>query len=414
VLRVVHGSPPRPEIASNAERLVIGRKPPADFCLDDPSVAQPHCEIVSERESFVLKDLGSETGTRVGGLRVRSAYLPPETRIIVGGVELAFNVIVEEESAGNGFGGLLGESDVMRPVFERLARVAGRDTTLLLEGESGTGKRLAAEAVHSASARHAAPFVLVDCRSGRSPMLEAELFGREPGPDGGPGKSGAFACANGGTLFLDEVGELGLDLQRRLLRALEHHEVSPGPSGRATQVDVRIIAATSRDLYREIGRGVFRDDLYYGLAVATVRLPPLRERLSDIPVLVKHFLTQHALKDGVAYTIDEAVLNKLALRPWPGNVRELRNAVETILAFGTDEVPAEKAASREVPLDIPFKAAKARLVEGFERDYLVSVLSRHGGNITAAATAAGLDRVHFLRLLDRYGLRKSGQRPAAP
>jgi DNA-binding NtrC family response regulator len=252
--------------------------------------------------------------------------------------------------------------------------------------------------------------VLVDCRSGRSSLLEAELFGRDAGADG-PEKSGAFAIANGGTLFLDEVGELGLDLQRRLLRALEHHEVT-GPSGRATQVDVRIIAATSRDLYREIGRGVFRDDLYYSLAVATVRIPPLRERLSDIALLVKHFLAQHSLKDGVAYTLDEAVLARLALRPWPGNVRELRNAVETILAFGTDEVPAEKAAPREVPLDIPFKTAKARLVEGFERDYLVSVLGRHGGNITAAASAAGLDRVHFLRLLDRYGLRKSGTRPA--
>jgi len=414
LLRVVHGSPPRPEIASSADRLVIGRKPPADFCLDDPSVGQPHCEIVSDRESFVLKDLGSHTGTRVAGLRVQSAYLPPETRIVVGGVELAFNVIPEPLGEGTGFGRLLGESDAMRSVFERLARVAARDTTLLLEGESGTGKRLAAEAVHSASARHAAPFVLVDCRSSRSSMLETELFGREPGLDeGGPAKAGAFADANGGTLFLDEVGELGLDLQRRLLRALEHHEIKPGASGRPTQVDVRIIAATSRDLYREIGRGVFRDDLYYGLAVATVRMPPLRERASDIPLLVKHFLAEHSLKDGLAYALDEAVLARLALRPWPGNVRELRNAVETILAFGTDEGPSEKAAPRDVPLDIPFKTAKARLVECFERDYLVSVLGRHGGNITAAASTAGLDRVHFLRLLDRYGLRKSGTRPAA-
>src|SRR5262245_49192561 len=158
LLRVVHGAPPRPEIASSADRLVIGRQPPADFCLDDPSVAQPHCEIVTERDSFVLKDLGSGIGTRVAGLRVQSAYLPPEARIVVGGVELAWSLIAERV-AGTGFGGLLGESDAMRSVFERLARVAARDTTLLLEGESGTGKRLAAEAVHSASTRRTAPFV---------------------------------------------------------------------------------------------------------------------------------------------------------------------------------------------------------------------------------------------------------------
>jgi DNA-binding NtrC family response regulator len=413
LLRVVHGALPRPEIASSADRLVIGRQPPADFCLDDPSVAQPHCEIVTERDAFVLKDLGSAMGTRVGSLRVQSAYLPPEARIVVGGVELAWTVMGELR-AGAGFGGLLGESDSMRAVFDRLARVAARDTTLLLEGESGTGKRLAAEAVHAASARRAAPFVLVDCRASRSALLETELFGREPGDDGSPGTGGAFANANGGTLFLDEIGELGLDLQRRLLRALEHHEVKPGTSARTTQVDVRVIAATSRDLYREIGRGVFRDDLYYGLAVATVRIPPLRERASDIPILVKHFLAQHSLRDGVVYSLDEATLARLALRPWPGNVRELRNAVETILAFGTDDAPSEKIAPRDVPLDIPFKVAKARLVESFERDYLVSVLGRHGGNITAAATTAGLDRVHFLRLLDRYGLRKSGTRPASP
>jgi DNA-binding NtrC family response regulator len=255
--------------------------------------------------------------------------------------------------------------------------------------------------------------VVVDCRSSRSAVLEAELFGRVSAADEGDhAASGAFASANGGTLFLDEIGELGLDLQRRLLRALEHHEVKAGISGRTSQVDVRVIAATSRDLYREIGRGVFRDDLYYGLAVATVRIPPLRERASDIPMLVKHFLGQHSLRDGVVYTLDEAVLARLALRPWPGNVRELRNAVETILAFGSEEAPSEKAPPRDVPLDTPFKAAKARLVESFERDYLVSILGRHGGNITAAATAAGLDRVHFLRLLDRYGLRKSGTRPA--
>jgi DNA-binding NtrC family response regulator len=199
-------------------------------------------------------------------------------------------------------------------------------------------------------------------------------------------------------------------VQRKVLGVLESREVTPVGSGSSALVDVRIIASTTRDLYREVGRGLFRDDLYYALAAASVRMPPLRERLADIPILANHFLKEHSIKDGVSYAIDCAMMDRLTLRPWPGNVRELRNAVETILALGTDERSIDASARSQVPFDIPFKAAKARLLEGFERDYLVSVLGRHGGNITAAASAAGVDRVHFLRLLDRHGLRKTAHR----
>jgi DNA-binding NtrC family response regulator len=343
-------------------------------------------------------------------VRVKSVYLPCETRIVVGAVELAFEIL--EDQAGVGaqaaFGRLLGESAPMRTLVERLSRLAPRDTTLLLEGESGTGKRLAAEVVHAAGPRRARPLVVVDCRRSHSPSFEAELFGETPAD--GTARPGAFARANGGTLVLDEIAELELDVQRKVLGVLESREVSPLGSGSPALVDVRIIASTTRDLYREVGRGLFRDDLYYALAAASLRMPPLRERLADIPILANHFLKEHSIKDGVPYAIDCAVMERLTLRPWPGNVRELRNAVETILALGTDERSVDASARSQVPFDIPFKAAKARLLEGFERDYLVSVLGRHGGNITAAASAAGVDRVHFLRLLDRYGLRKTTHR----
>src|SRR5579859_8112071 len=329
-LCVLSGAPPRRNIVWTDERLVIGRTPPADLSLDDASVSQPHCEIVGENDAWLIKDLGSQTGTRIAGVRVLGAYLPCETRIVIGRVELAFQMMWGD-AGETALAGLVGSSEVMRAAIDRLSRVAGRDTTVLLEGESGTGKRLAAELVHAASSRKSGPFVQVDCRREPS-LLEIELFGQNP-PAAPARSEGAFIRASGGTLFLDEVGELGLDLQRRVLRVLEQREVGPEGSTHRAVVDVRIIRSTSRDLYREMGRGAFRDDLYYGLAVATIRLPPLRERLSDVPVLVRHFLHEHALKDGVDYSIDDAALERLALRGWPGNVRELRNVVETMLAF---------------------------------------------------------------------------------
>jgi DNA-binding NtrC family response regulator len=302
------------------------------------------------------------------------------------------------------FGRLIGDSAAMRAVFSRLARIAGRDATLLLEGESGTGKELAAEAVHEASARSGGPFVVVDCGSIPRALLEAELFGHERGAYTGANRArlGAFVHADGGTIFLDEVGELDIELQPRLLGVLERREVKPIGSSQPIPVNVRIIAATNRDLRREVNRGVFREDLYYRLAVACVRLPALRERSDDIPALVRSFLEQQ----GVTAPPEEAILQRLIRRSWPGNVRELRNAVEQIVAFGIEEVSLDEAPEQPAPIDVPFKIAKARLVEGFERNYLVSVLAQYKGNITASANAAELDRVHFLRLLDRYGLRK--------
>jgi two-component system response regulator GlrR len=417
-LRLERGAGPRTDLTSGEERIIIGRGPQADLVIDDEAVSRIHCEIVWEGDSLVLRDLGSKNGTWLAGIRVREVCLPAEARIGIGDAEVAFGMVsgVEELRLhpDSRFGRLIGESNVMRAVFDRLARIAARDTTLLLEGESGTGKELAAEAVHESSVRRDGPFVVVDCGSIPRTLLEAELFGHERGAYTGASQArpGAFVRANGGTIFLDEVGELDIDLQPRLLRVLERREVKPIGGAQPINVDVRIIAATNRDLRRDVNRGAFREDLYYRLAVACVRLPPLRERVNDIPILVKNFLDEHSRRDAVEYALEDGVSQRLMMRPWPGNVRELRNVVEQIVAFGIEEVSLVEAPEQAAPIDLPFKVAKAQLVERFEREYLVSVLAQHGGNITAAASAAELDRVHFLRLLDRYGLRKSGTRSA--
>jgi two-component system, NtrC family, response regulator GlrR len=414
------GAVPATELVSSEDRVIVGRSPQADLVVDDDFVSRIHCEIVAEPDGFILRDLGSKNGTRTAGMLIREICLPSEARISIGRRELSFSLFgaVEELNLypDNRFGRLLGETSQMRAAFARLARVAARDITLLIEGESGTGKELAAEAVHEASARKGKPFVVVDCGSIPRTLLEAELFGHERGAYTGASHSrlGAFVNADGGTIFLDEVGELDSELQPRLLGVLERREVKPIGAAQPIPVNVRVIAATNRDLRREANRGVFREDLYYRLAVATVRLPPLREHVSDVPLLVRHFLELHSRKDGVEYQLADEVLQRLMQRAWPGNVRELRNAVEQVVAFGIEEVALVETPERtSAPLELPFKLAKAQLVEKFEREYLTAVLAQFMGNITAAASAAEIDRVHFLRLLDRYGLRKSRREPTS-
>jgi two-component system, NtrC family, response regulator GlrR len=415
-LRIERGSGPRSDVLSSEGRVVIGSSPQADLVLDHESVSRLHCEIVFEKQGFVLRDLGSLHGTWIAGIRVREVVLNSEAYIDVGETEISFGIVsgVSELSLHpeGRFGGLIGESDVMRAAFDRLARVATREITVLLEGESGTGKELAARAIHEASARRDSPFVVVDCGAISPTLVESELFGHERGAYTGANhaRSGAFVRAHGGTIFLDEIAELDLALQPRLLGVLERREVKPIGASEPIAVNVRVIAAVNRDLRRLVNEGSFREDLYYRLAVGCVRLPALRERTSDIPLLVSHLLNQHSRRDGVRHVLTEDVVSRLMLRPWPGNVRELRNVVDRLVAFGPEEIPPELSKGLPCGAEQPFKLAKAQIVECFEREYLASALQRSAGNITAAAAAAELDRVHFLRLLDRHGLRKPRRR----
>jgi DNA-binding NtrC family response regulator len=421
-LRIERGTGPRLELLVQGERATIGRGK-ADFVVDDESVSELHCEILRTGEGIVIRDLDSERGTWISGIRVREARLPSEARIALGDSEISF---VELESSelpeprpGARFFDLIGDSHPMRLLFARLTRAATLSTTLFLEGESGTGKDLAARAVHEAGTRRDGPFVVVDCSFPRNRVME-ELFGRDGAPSGAePAAASAFVRAHGGTLYLDEVGGLDLEVQPLLLRALEAHEVKPTGALEPVLVDVRIIASTHQDLKGRIRHGAFRDDLYYRLAVTRIRLPPLRERASDIPLLVAHFLAQHPPVDEGMHMLDESALERLRQRTWPGNVRELRNAVEQVLAFGDDEPSSDEPASdmrrrgtfrsarRSDVTALPFKRAKSEVVERFEREYLSAMLEQCGGNITAAAASSELDRVHFLRLMDRHGMRRS-------
>ena len=302
------------------------------------------------------------------------------------------------------FGRLVARSPVMRATLERLRRVAERDCSVLLEGDSGTGKELAAQALHAASARRSGPFVVIDCAGTTTAALELELFGSHAVDPGR--RAGGLVQAEGGTVFLDEIGALPPELQLRLLRVVEHRQIKGAGAGPWQSLNVRFVAATNRNL--ALAQGAFRPELYYRLAVTSVRLPALAERPDDIPLLCHSLLVELGARDGIDYHLDEATLDRFRRQPWPGNVRELRNALERFVVFGAEDWAPEpdKAAAAPGQALQPFHAAKAGVVADFESSYLRTMLLQHRGNITAAAAAAGVDRVHFLRLLDRHGLRK--------
>ena len=405
---------------SNGARVVIGAHESVDLVLRDPTTSRFHCEVLIENGRALVRDLGSRNGTRVGGIEVREAFLESGSRLNLGNSEIRFELVAEQVrvplSQQERFGRLIARSDAMRAVFAVLERAAATDTTVLLEGETGTGKGAAAESMHELSARADGPFVVVDCGGLPRTLLESELFGHERGAFTGAiaERCGAFEAAHGGTVFLDEIGELPLELQPLLLRVLEERMVKRIGTHEYTRVDVRVLAATNRDLRTEVNAGRFRADLYYRLAVLTIRIPPLRERPEDIPIIAEAMLSSSlapASAEVAAAVRDLDSLARLADHRWPGNVRELRNHLERCVALQdpdalitpsadpTDTAPATTRADR------PLKEARELWVREFERRYLTDLLERNDGNVTAASRDAGVARVHLYRLLWRHGLR---------
>jgi DNA-binding NtrC family response regulator len=414
----------------------VGSRPGNDVVLEDDSVSRFHFEIEADEIGYRLRDLGSKNGTFVDGYRAQDLYLRAGSVIRVGEVELAFDPGTEEveiEAApGDRFGPLVGRSLRIRELFATLDRAARTDATILVEGESGTGKELIATAIHGASNRALGPFVVVDCAAVPANLLESELFGHERGAFTGAveRRIGSLEEAQGGTLFLDELGELPLELQPKLLRALEARSVRRVGGRQPIRVDVRLIAATNRDLAAEVNRRAFRDDLYYRLAVVHVRVPPLRERTEDIALLVEHLIRRAVQGDAAAADrllagITEETWSRLLAHPWRGNVRELRNVIERALALSAPgETPqfdpeprrigvieGDSVVSRpatypaddrwEVDLARPHPELKAEWIARFDRAYVLGQLQRHGGNLSRAARASGLERMHFKRILAR-------------
>ncbi len=305
------------------------------------------------------------------------------------------------------------ESPAMREVWRRLHRLARVDSTVLITGDTGTGKEVVARALHNLSVRRRGPFRAINCGAIPAELLESELFGHERGAYTGAhaARRGLFRAAHGGTLLLDEIGDASLETQVKLLRVLQEREVVPVGGVEPVAVDVRVIAATHQDLRRKVADGTFREDLYYRIDVLPLHLPPLRTRREDIAPLVRHFLSELASDRPLEVT--EAALERLEAYPWPGNVRELKNRVEVAVALAegnrldAEDFTLEGPPREEEPLDdaplLPMRDARAR----FDRDYLIRVLRASGGNVTRAAAMAGKHRTDFYALMKRHSLKRS-------
>jgi transcriptional regulator with GAF, ATPase, and Fis domain len=404
-----------------AGKSAIGTAPHAALPLRDPAISRVHCEIRVDSGGVRIADCGSTNGTFVDGVEVGDAKLVSGTTVRVG--ETTLRVTFGDEpilvilSMSERFGRLIGLSAAMRRVYALLEAVSKTDNTVLVQGETGTGKEVAARSIHEASHRSAGPFVAVDCGALAETLIESELFGHVKGAFSGAARErrGLFEEAHGGTLFLDEIGELPLSLQPKLLRALEMREVRRVGGNTAKKLDVRVVAATHRPLARAVNEGTFREDLYYRLAVFEVVVPPLRERREDIPLLANQFYADIA---GADAKLPPEVTLPLMHRGWPGNVRELRNFVERSSALGWS---ATQAAGRSAPrldattlgpaLDAlipqhrPLKEARQLWIDQFESLYVAAVLRRTGGNVTRAAEQAGVNRRYLHRLISEHGVR---------
>lgn len=432
VLAVIDGPSPKIKYDLGKKKVMrIGKKTDNDIVINDKTVSRVHMEIEATSDSYLLRDLNSTNGTFINDMRVKEAFLSPGDVISFGNTKLeyqAFNEKVQmEPSKNNFFGEMVGKSKKMRQIFGVLERISPTLATVIIEGETGTGKELVARAIHTNSLRKDKPFIVFDCSAIAPNLIESELFGHEKGSFTGAIKDrkGAFEAANGGTIFLDEIGELTIDLQPKLLRALEQREIKRVGSTQTVQLDVRVVCATNRNLRKEVDEGRFREDLYYRLSVVKIQLPPLRERADDIPLIVEKILSAARFNkkpDGSYYAsrVEDDALKILQRYQWPGNIRELNNILERAVSFSENGViggshlefifsevghPEETTVkTMAVDPNLPFKEAKQIIVENFEKDYLEDLLKRNKNNVSKAAREAKIDRKHLRNLLIKYGI----------
>jgi DNA-binding NtrC family response regulator len=416
---------PRGTFTIDVDPLVIGRDPGAGIVVDDPEVSALHCELRAVSEGIVVKDLGSTNGTFLGSVRVREAIVVVPSELTVG----ACRILIEPQAKrrvevgfSDHFGPLVGNSPKMRRVFGVLEKVAPTPLSVLVVGETGTGKELAAKAIHDASHGQAAdpskPFVVVDCGSIPPTLAESILFGHEKGAFTGATerRKGALAEADGGTLFLDELGELPLELQPKLLRALSEKQVRRVGGSAFEPIDVRVLAATRRDLGVEMNAGRFRSDLFFRIAQVRVELPPLRERLSDIPAIVED-VCKRAGRAEHAQAVLAWIEQRMASHDWPGNVRELVNvvsvaatlaeepsAIDDVLTLARD---GEALGGSSRAAMTAFGESKRAAVAAFEREYFSNLARRCKGNVSEMARQSGMERHHVRAYLRKHKIDKA-------
>ncbi len=409
-----------PEIATplGMTPLVVGTDPECDVTLRDPAVSRRHARFSVTTSGVMVRDLESKNGTSIGGVDIREAFLTVGSFARVGGVTLRLRVVGAPSDVplwpGASFGHALGGSIAMRALFAKLHHAAQTSETILVTGESGTGKELLARAIHDASPRRDGPFVIFDAGSVAPNLIESELFGHVRGAFTGAiaDRAGLLAQAHGGTLLLDEVGELAVDLQPKLLRALEAKQFRAVGGSAWQAFDARIVAATHRDLRADVAAGRFREDLYFRLAIFQARVPPLRERKEDIELLVERFLAAE-VPPRTTLDLPPGALPLLSGHDWPGNVRELKNAVarlavlphaESVLEF--HGVEGEVRRDFDGLLALSWRDARERIVDRFEASYLAAKLREHQGNVARAAASMGISRQLVHRLMARHGLAK--------
>jgi transcriptional regulator with PAS, ATPase and Fis domain len=425
-LLVISGPLQGREFFINRDVFTIGSGSHNELKIDDSTVSKRHCEIIVDESGYQIKDLNSTNGTQVQGVHVDSAHLAPGSEIKIGKVRIVFCPLQDSSdiplSRNEAFGGMLGRSVPMRRIFYLAETYSPTDATIMITGETGTGKEILAEEIHNHSNRRDKQFMVIDCAAISKELIESELFGHVKGSFTGANvdRQGAFELADGGTVFLDEIGDLSPDLQPKLLRVLEKREIRRVGSNQMRKINVRIISATNRNLSTEVNDHRVREDLLYRLSVVQLEVPSLRHRRDDVPLMVKRFLTDLHGDGAVEQLADfDRTMDILKRHEWPGNVRELRNLIE--LAFYSEKRPVDLSAFLSLghlragltatepeinfETDKPFKDAKSELIEDFERTYLKDLLERNKQNISRSAREAGIERAYLQRLVRKYGLR---------
>jgi DNA-binding NtrC family response regulator len=415
--RIRSGTDEGRDFSISKAHVSVGTLVENDIVLSDPTVSRRHAAVEETAAGWVLKDLCSTNGTFLDGVRVREAYLKAGAIIRLGNTELAFAPAEERiehlSSSSDRFGTLIGSSEAMREVFAILERVAPTDITVLLQGETGTGKEVAARAIHDQSRRSGKPFVVFDCGAVLPNLIESELFGHEKGAftDAVKARQGAFELADGGTLFLDEIGELALALQPKLLRALDQREIRRVGAEQIIKTDVRVIAATNRDLEAEVKAGKFREDLYYRLTAVGVFLPPLRKRRDDIDKIATHLLAGISIEmgrqiDGLSSDAAEV----LSQQPWSGNVRELRNVLIRAAALSLGSRIEVKdlflAPKKKFDTYETYEGLRGKTLEEIEKAAIHATLKAADNNKTEAAKLLGIAYSTLYEKMKKYGMRE--------